>query len=94
MYPHKHGAIIVYRDKIISSGFNYYVGDFSIHAEVAAISHIKKKNRNILIDKPGFSGAYEVEEALPVAYNKDWEDGETTPGICLLTLFRQKKGID
>mgnify|MGYP001027065754 CR=1 FL=1 len=50
MYPHKHGAIIVYRDKIISSGFNYYVGDFSIHAEVAAISHIKKKNKNILID--------------------------------------------
>ena len=43
MYPHKHGAIIVYRDKIISSGFNYYVGDFSVHAEVAAISHIKKK---------------------------------------------------
>lgn len=50
MYPHKHGAIIVYRDKIIASGYNYYVGDFSIHAEVAAISRIKKKQKYILSD--------------------------------------------
>jgi len=50
MYTHKHGAIIIYKDKIISTGFNYYLGDFSIHAEVAAISHIKKKQKNILQD--------------------------------------------
>uniref|UniRef100_A0A6C0LJM4 CMP/dCMP-type deaminase domain-containing protein n=1 Tax=viral metagenome TaxID=1070528 RepID=A0A6C0LJM4_9ZZZZ len=48
MFNHKHGAIIVYRDKIIGSGFNYYVSDFSIHAEVAAIASIHKKKRHIL----------------------------------------------
>ena len=42
----------------------------------------------------GFKGAYSVTEALPVAYTKDWEDGAITPGVCLLTLFRQKKNID
>ena len=48
MYNHKHGAIIVYRDKIIGSGFNYYMGDFSIHAEIAAIASIHKKKKHIL----------------------------------------------
>lgn len=42
----------------------------------------------------GFSGAYHVTEALPVAYTKDWPDGQRTPGACLLTLFKKKKGID
>ncbi len=42
----------------------------------------------------GFEGAYTVTEALPVAYDKIWADGEKTPGICLLTLFKQKKSID
>jgi len=41
----------------------------------------------------GFAGAYEVEEALPVTYSKDWQDGQETPGACLLTLFHQKPGI-
>lgn len=41
----------------------------------------------------GYSGTFKVEEALPVAYTKDWPDGAATPGDCLLTLFRQKKGI-
>lgn len=44
----KHGAIIVYRNEIISKGFNYFVADYSIHAEVAAIKSVKKKYRNIL----------------------------------------------
>ncbi len=48
----------------------------------------------MLINEPGFAGGYAVEEAIPVAYKKNWEDGTATPGICLLTLFRQKKGID
>lgn len=42
----------------------------------------------------GFEGSYSVTEALPVSYNKTWPDGEKTPGVCLLTLFKQKKGID
>ena len=40
----KHGAIIVYKNKIIASGYNYrcsYMNDnYSIHAEVAAISNL------------------------------------------------------
>lgn len=42
----------------------------------------------------GLCGVYRVEEATPVAYTKDWPDGEPTPGACLLTLFRQKTSID
>src|SRR5210317_2196707 len=38
-------------------------------------------------------GKYQVDEAVPVAYEKYWEDGSYTPGICLLTLFRKKPGI-
>lgn len=44
---HKHGAIIVYKKKIISTGYNYFSShlchDYSIHAEVAAIMNIKSK---------------------------------------------------
>lgn len=45
---HKHGAIIVYKKNIISSGFNYCIGDLSIHAEVHAISKLKGKERELL----------------------------------------------
>jgi len=45
------------------------------------------------IDEKGFAGLYEATEALPVAYNKTWDDGKVTPGVCLLTLFNQKKAI-
>lgn len=40
----KHGAIIVYKNKIIASGYNYICdymnNNYSIHAEVAAISQM------------------------------------------------------
>lgn len=42
----------------------------------------------------GLAGVYQVTEALPVAYQKTWADGTRTPGVCLLTLFRKKPGID
>ena len=42
----------------------------------------------------GPCGIYKVEEALPVAYEKNWPDGELTPGVCLLTLFTRKPGLD
>lgn len=49
---HKHGAIIVHKKKIIASGHNYrfshFCHDFSIHAEVAAISSLKGKAKNLL----------------------------------------------
>ena len=49
---------------------------------------------NSFIDADGFYGGYRVTEALPVAYRKDWSDGDPTPGACLLTLFSKKKNID
>ncbi len=49
---------------------------------------------NEIVNEPGFTGAYEVEEALPVTYSRNWPDHEHTPGVCLLTLFSQKKDID
>lgn len=63
--------------------------------KIAAISVYPNKiySRNSIVNEPGFFGAYEVNEALPVAYKKDWPDKQVTPGACLLTLFRQKKGI-
>lgn len=48
---------------------------------------------DLLIEK-GFVGSFEVTEALPVAYDKNWDDGKVTPGVCLLTLFNKKKSID
>ena len=47
-----------------------------------------------LIRESGFTGAYTVNTAQPVKYVKNWDDGTPTPGICLLTLFSQKKNID
>ncbi len=42
----------------------------------------------------GYAGTFKVDEALPVAYQKAWSDGEPSPGACLLTLFRQKRKIE
>lgn len=47
-----------------------------------------------LLDIKGLEGAFCVTEALPVQYKKIWDDKEKTPGACLLTLFRQRKGIN
>lgn len=57
-----------------------------VHDEAASIRTFE----NI----PGFIGSFQVKEAIPIGYNKVWQDGEPTPGICLLTLFRKKKSID
>ncbi len=64
--------------------------------KVAAIALKKEGDAicNELINEKGFAGAYIVEEAIPVSYEKDWPDKQHTPGVCLLTLFKQKKGID
>jgi len=65
-------------------------------SKITAIS-IYKSNPEMeesLIKSAGFRGAYRVDEALPVSYQKNWKDGESTPGVCLLTLFSQKKNID
>ena len=63
----------------------------------AAVISIRKKD--ILLDLKALStenleGIYQVEEAIPVRYDKTWPDGMETIGVCLLTLFRQRRDID
>jgi hypothetical protein len=62
---------------------------------MAAISIYRNSHEPVekLRQAEGFCGAYRVTEALPVAYQKKWKDGETTPGACLLTLFSRKKNM-
>ncbi len=36
---------------------------------------------------------FKVEEAIPIGYQKDWEDGTVKPGICLFTLFNKHKDL-
>lgn len=45
---HKHGAIIVHKKNIIAVGHNYHYANHSIHAEVAAISRLKSRDKAIL----------------------------------------------
>lgn len=45
---HKHGAIIVHKNNIIAVGYNYPYANFSIHAEVAAISQLKGREKEVL----------------------------------------------
>jgi deoxycytidylate deaminase len=45
---HKHGAVLVHKKNIIAVGYNYNLASFSIHAEVAAISQLKGRDREIL----------------------------------------------
>jgi len=49
---------------------------------------------DFIINEDGFVGGYDVDEAVPVAYEKTWENKTPTPGVCLLTLFHRKPGID
>lgn len=39
------------------------------------------------------AGGYRVSESTPRAYQRDWPDGEETPGVGLLTLFNRKRGL-
>ena len=64
--------------------------------KIAVFSVYRTKNGRIdmLLNDEGLSNAFKVDEAIPVHYEKDWPDGEASPGPCLLTLFRRKPGID
>jgi len=64
--------------------------------KIGVISITRKTNSSIdlITQADGYVGAYVVEEALPVAYKKSWKDGDPTPGVCLLTLFHKKPGLD
>lgn len=61
---------------------------------VFSLTGRKKESELLLEGKHGASGGYLVEEAIPVAYDKTWEDRSPTPGVCLLTLFHSKPGLD
>jgi hypothetical protein len=41
----------------------------------------------------GVSFGYEVDESIPVQYEKNWEDGDPSPGFVLLTLLKRKTGM-
>ena len=64
--------------------------------KIAVLSIYRNKGAvlKLITASPGFVGSYAVEEAIPVSYTKSWEDGTSTPGECLLTLFHKKPGID
>jgi len=64
--------------------------------KVAVISVTREQGppMDLILQADGFEGGYLVEEAIPVAYRKEWEDGSLTPGVCLLTLFHSKPGLD
>lgn len=64
--------------------------------KTAAISVTGKTTgtESLLSGEEGFTGRYLVEEAIPVAYRKSWHDGVPNPGVCMLTLFRRRPGID
>jgi hypothetical protein len=36
---------------------------------------------------------YLVRESVPLAVSQDWPDGQPTPGVVLLTLFRRRRGL-
>lgn len=60
--------------------------------KIAAISI--KIDTEISWNQNSFAGSFDVSEALPVAYQKNWADKTATPGVCLLTLFNKKSSID
>lgn len=64
--------------------------------KIAVLSLTRNENSDIepITQSEGYKGGYVVEEAIPVVYKKEWEDGSPTPGECLLTLFHKKPGLD
>jgi hypothetical protein len=47
----------------------------------------------VLAPLAGRLAAYRVEESTPRAYDRHWPDGQQTPGVSLLTLFRRRPGL-
>lgn len=61
---------------------------------VISIERTSGAELELLTRAEGYTGSYMVDEVVPVSYEKTWEDGEQTPGVCLLTLFHKKPGIE
>lgn len=69
-------------------------------ATIAAIISVMTGNRKTaeaLIDifkpKIHFFAGYEVLRAIPVNYEKDWPDGDASPGIKQMTLLQKRKDL-
>lgn len=60
---------------------------------VLSVYHSGLELIDLLVASPGFAGAWLAHEAIPVSYSKTWDDLIPTPGVCLLTLFKKKRGI-
>ncbi|MCX6287722.1 MAG: hypothetical protein NTY96_11465 [Bacteroidetes bacterium] len=84
-------SIIPFRKSKIGVLSVYYEGRLPGEGIQDFLSHCRSDANNLA---GRISGAYSVEEALPVAYRKTWDDAGMTPGVCLLTLFRRKPGIN
>jgi len=63
-------------------------------AAVLSVTRESGDRMDLICQSEGYLGSYLVEEAIPVAYHKNWEDCTPTPGTCLLTLFHKKPGLD
>jgi hypothetical protein len=69
---------------------SYPLAMFSIWTDDRALL---QRYRDALTILRGKIEGYLVYESLPVAYRKDWHDGEPTPGLVLLTLLKQNPRI-
>lgn len=63
--------------------------------KIAAFSVLHAESNDVLplMKDHGIKSACAVQEAIPVAYQKSWEDLTPTPGICLLTLFKKRNDL-
>jgi hypothetical protein len=48
----------------------------------------------LLGDRGGKLEGYRVTESVPVAYRRDWPDGQASPGIGLLTLMNRNPSME
>ncbi|MCX6283719.1 MAG: EthD domain-containing protein [Bacteroidetes bacterium] len=82
-------SIIPFRKSKIGVLSVYYEGGFPGEELLSFLAYCASDAIN---PSGRLAGAWSVEEALPVQYQKTWPDFEITPGVCLLTLFRRKTG--
>lgn len=64
--------------------------------DLAAVVSAKDASEDFVsrsADLPGFEGAYQVAEALPVSDEENWPKNTPAPGAGLLTLFQKKPGL-
>jgi hypothetical protein len=68
---------------------NQQIAIFNIYDEAADPSRFTRALENAASMVSG----YAVDEAYPVAYERDWADGEPTPSPILLTMLHKKSGV-